>query len=57
VDGDKRFALPGPIAAGTYEIRAGFSGADETPAGTLVVPSSGTVIVTCNALFARCSAD
>ena len=51
----RRFAIPGPIAAGDYTVQAAFSGEDEIAAGSVSVPSSGTVVLQCNKLFARCT--
>jgi len=52
-----RFALPGPIVAGSYEIQASFDDEALANVGTLLVPKQGSVVLTCSALFGRCSAD
>jgi len=51
----KRFAAPGPVEAGSYAIEATFAGADPAPAGSVDVPASGQVVLSCSVLFARCS--
>lgn len=53
-DDGARFALPGPISRGSYTIRARFGGAPEVTAGSVDVPSSGTLTLDCKELFARC---
>ena len=53
VSGDDKFALPGKIPAGSYDIEARF-GAEATLAGHVEVPESGAITLACQSMFALC---
>jgi len=47
-------AVPGPVPAGTYTVKATFAGMGEVSAGSVTVAAGGSVTLDCNGLFTRC---
>lgn len=56
VQEDKRFAMPGPVSAGTYNILATFDG-DEISVGEVVVTPGMAVLLNCNSMFKMCDSN
>lgn len=55
VSGSRRYAVPGPVRGGAYKIEARFEGFELVDAGSVEVPSSGSLKLACNSMFKRCA--